>query len=78
MNSGRRLARTLHLSAYAILCLGQVIGAPAEAGRLSDATSPYLVLHADDAIDWYPWDQQALARARRENKPIFLSIGYAS
>ncbi len=47
-------------------------------GRLSDATSSYLLLHAEDAIDWHPWGEQALERARQENKLIFLSMGYAS
>ncbi len=46
--------------------------------RLADATSPYLLQHADNPVAWQPWDEQALARARREDKPIFLSIGYAS
>jgi uncharacterized protein YyaL (SSP411 family) len=45
---------------------------------LSDATSPYLASHADDAIDWHVWGKTALERARRENKPIYLSIGYAA
>jgi uncharacterized protein YyaL (SSP411 family) len=60
------------------LWLGLSIGAPAQGGRLSDATSPYLLLHAEDAIDWHPWGEQALEQARQENKLIFLSLGYAS
>ncbi len=60
------------------MCLGLLFSAPAEGGRLSGATSPYLTMHADDAIDWHPWGAQALERARREDKLIFLSIGYAS
>ncbi len=68
----------LRVSALAILWLAVALGAPAQAGRLSDATSPYLAMHADDAIDWYPWGDDALGRARREDKPVFLSIGYAS
>jgi uncharacterized protein YyaL (SSP411 family) len=50
----------------------------AQAGRLTDAASPYLQAHAGDAIDWRPWSADALALARREEKLIFLSIGYAS
>jgi hypothetical protein len=46
--------------------------------RLAGATSPYLLQHADNPVAWQPWDEQALDRARREDKPIFLSIGYAS
>ncbi len=41
-------------------------------------SSPYLLQHADNPVDWYPWGAEALAKARREDKPIFLSIGYAA
>jgi uncharacterized protein len=46
--------------------------------RLIDETSPYLVQHAYNPVEWYPWNEEALAKARREDKPIFLSIGYAA
>ena len=46
--------------------------------RLADETSPYLLQHADNPVDWYPWGEEALARARAEDKPILLSIGYAA
>src|SRR4051812_47977661 len=46
--------------------------------RLIDSNNPYLLLHAHNPVDWYPWGDEALARAKRENKPIFLSIGYAT
>ncbi|MGB2874037.1 MAG: thioredoxin domain-containing protein [Gaiellaceae bacterium] len=46
--------------------------------RLADETSPYLLQHADNPVDWYPWADEALARAREEDKPILLSIGYAA
>jgi uncharacterized protein YyaL (SSP411 family) len=46
--------------------------------RLADETSPYLQQHADNPVDWYPWGPEALERARREDKPILLSIGYAA
>ncbi len=46
--------------------------------RLAQATSPYLRQHADNPVDWYVWGEEALARARLEDKPIFLSIGYAT
>jgi uncharacterized protein len=46
--------------------------------HLIDASSPYLLQHAHNPVDWYPWGAEALERARRENKPIFLSIGYAA
>jgi uncharacterized protein YyaL (SSP411 family) len=46
--------------------------------RLAGETSPYLLQHADNPVDWYPWGEEALARARAEDKPILLSIGYAT
>ena len=46
--------------------------------RLANETSPYLLQHADNPVDWYPWGNEALTRAKRENKPILLSIGYAA
>ncbi len=46
--------------------------------RLSQETSPYLLQHASNPVDWYPWGEEALERARREDKPIFLSIGYSA
>jgi uncharacterized protein YyaL (SSP411 family) len=46
--------------------------------RLATETSPYLLQHAHNPVDWYPWSDEALARAAAERKPIFLSIGYAA
>jgi uncharacterized protein YyaL (SSP411 family) len=46
--------------------------------RLAGETSPYLLQHAHNPVDWYPWGPEALARAKVEDKPIFLSIGYAA
>ena len=46
--------------------------------RLAAETSPYLLQHKDNPVDWYPWGPEALDRARSEDKPIFLSIGYAA
>jgi len=46
--------------------------------RLSLETSPYLLQHADNPVDWYPWGEAALERAKRENKPILLSVGYSA
>ena len=48
------------------------------ANRLAGETSPYLLQHAHNPVDWYPWGPEALDRARREDKPILLSIGYAA
>jgi uncharacterized protein YyaL (SSP411 family) len=46
--------------------------------RLASETSPYLLQHADNPVDWYPWGEAAFAKARAENKPILVSIGYSS
>ncbi|HUY99655.1 MAG TPA: thioredoxin domain-containing protein [Thermomicrobiaceae bacterium] len=46
--------------------------------RLRHETSPYLRQHADNPVDWYPWGQEALSRARHEDRPILLSIGYSA
>ncbi len=53
---------------------------PAESkkNRLATEKSPYLLQHADNPVDWYPWGEEAFKRAREEDKPIFLSIGYAT
>ena len=50
----------------------------APANRLASATSPYLLQHAHNPVDWYPWGDEALGKARAEDKPIFLSIGYSA
>ncbi len=52
--------------------------AKAPANRLAKETSPYLLLHAHNPVDWYPWGPEAFAKAKQEKKLIFLSIGYSS
>jgi uncharacterized protein YyaL (SSP411 family) len=49
-----------------------------KSNRLSGEASPYLLQHAGNPVDWYPWCDEAFARAKRENKPVFLSIGYSA
>ncbi len=51
---------------------------PRPTNRLRDSQSPYLLAHAHNPVDWYPWGREALEKSRRENKPIFLSIGYSA
>ena len=46
--------------------------------HLKNATSPYLLQHAENPVNWYPWCDEAFAKAREGNKPIFLSIGYST
>jgi uncharacterized protein YyaL (SSP411 family) len=48
------------------------------ANRLAHETSPYLLQHKDNPVDWYPWGEEALARSRAEDRPILLSIGYSA
>jgi hypothetical protein len=51
---------------------------PKFSNRLANETSPYLLQHAHNPVDWYAWGKEALARARREDKPILLSVGYSA
>jgi uncharacterized protein YyaL (SSP411 family) len=51
---------------------------PTHTNRLAHETSPYLLQHRHNPVDWYPWGAEALERARREDKPILLSIGYSA
>jgi uncharacterized protein YyaL (SSP411 family) len=48
------------------------------ANRLKDATSPYLLQHADNPVDWWPWSDEAFSEARRRDVPVLLSVGYAA
>jgi len=83
-NTTPRVARLLALG----LSLALLMPSPAfpvegqskssKPNRLIRETSPYLRLHAHNPVDWYPWGKEALERARRENKPIFLSVGYST
>ena len=56
----------------------ELTGQSMRVNRLAQETSPYLLQHAENPVDWYPWGDEALARARDEDKPILLSIGYAA
>src|SRR4030042_3340993 len=51
---------------------------PRSYNHLIHEKSPYLLQHADNPVDWYPWNEEAFRQAREEEKPIFLSIGYAT
>ena len=50
----------------------------AVANRLANETSPYLLQHKDNPVEWYPWGEEALSRARDEDKPVLLSVGYSA
>jgi hypothetical protein len=58
--------------------LGAQAPSTAPANRLIDSANPYLLQHAHNPVDWYPWGEEAIARAKKENKPIFLSVGYST
>ena len=49
-----------------------------QANRLAGASSPYLLQHAHNPVDWFPWGEEAFAKARSEDRPVFLSVGYAA
>ena len=74
----------LFLSLIVILFLGAVPAMSETAtehkytNHLEGETSPYLLQHVHNAVEWYPWGEEAHSRAKKENKPIFLSIGYAA
>jgi hypothetical protein len=51
---------------------------PAHSNRLAHETSPYLLQHATNPVDWYPWGEEALEKARAEDKPVLLSVGYSA
>ena len=54
------------------------MGETRRVNRLADATSPYLLQHADNPVDWWEWGPDAFAEARRRNVPVLLSVGYAA
>jgi uncharacterized protein YyaL (SSP411 family) len=79
--------RTLLTSILALLEMGALFSVHAAdsaaadskyTNRLAKEKSPYLLQHAHNPVDWYPWGEEAFAKARRENKPIFLSVGYST
>ena len=53
-------------------------GGPGRPNHLAGQTSPYLLQHAGNPVDWYPWGSDAFEKAKREDKPVFLSIGYST
>jgi uncharacterized protein YyaL (SSP411 family) len=79
---GAALTLALGVAAWTIVARSQAPGrpgaAPKHTNHLAGETSPYLLQHAHNPVDWYPWGTEALQKAKKENKPIFLSIGYSS
>ena len=82
-----RVPALLFLSLLTVACGGEekglepmqeIAAKPKHTNRLINETSPYLLQHAHNPVDWYPWGEEAFEKARAENKPIFLSIGYSA
>jgi len=61
-----------------VLLAASVAAADRPANHLAGETSPYLLQHAHNPVDWYPWGDEAFAKAKKENKIVFLSVGYSS
>ncbi|MBA3386327.1 MAG: thioredoxin domain-containing protein [Chthoniobacterales bacterium] len=80
LRGDRRLLFLLGLTIIAAFLESRVAGAAEEkyTNRLINEKSPYLLQHAHNPVDWYPWGEEAFAKARKENKPIFLSVGYST
>src|SRR4051794_30161524 len=78
----RRMTLCFRVALSLVVIPGSASLAAAEpkhpANRLAKETSPYLLLHAHNPVDWYPWGPEAFAKAKAEKKPIFLSIGYSA
>jgi uncharacterized protein YyaL (SSP411 family) len=73
----RRSVLALLTSAAVLLQLGGV-DAPKSTNRLAKEKSPYLLQHAHNPVDWFTWGDEAFEKAKRENKPVFLSVGYST
>src|SRR5690349_1159161 len=68
----------LLLGILAAVLTGHSPGHAAPPNRLAKETSPYLLQHSHNPVDWYPWGPEAFEKAKKEGKPIFLSIGYSA
>src|SRR5438128_616343 len=74
----RRAAGTMILVATLLASTVQAEPPKRPSNRLAHESSPYLLQHAHNPVDWYPWGTEAFAKAKKENKLVFLSIGYSS
>jgi uncharacterized protein YyaL (SSP411 family) len=73
-----RFVRCVFAALLFFVAVASDVAAEGERGgwRLAQESSPYLRLHAENPVEWFPWGEDAFAKARRENKPLFISIGY--
>jgi uncharacterized protein YyaL (SSP411 family) len=76
--NGRMLFAACVAVVASTTAVGQTGNQPLHTNRLVNEKSPYLQLHAHNPVDWYPWGPEAFEKARREGKPIFLSVGYST
>ncbi len=79
--SKNKKGHQLHFDGIEVLgapCHGAKMNAQKKINRLSQEKSPYLLQHQENPVDWYPWGEEAFQKAREQNKPIFLSIGYST
>nr|WP_161501254.1 DUF255 domain-containing protein [Rhodopirellula sp. SM50] len=78
----QRMRIPLLATVMALLALGRPVSTQEpehmHTNQLINETSPYLLQHAHNPVDWHPWGEEAFAKAKRENKPIFLSVGYST
>src|SRR5260370_32810866 len=74
----RSMACVVLVLASAMTASAQEKDKPKSTNRLAKEQSPYLLLHAHNPTDWYPWGPEAFEKAKKENKLIFLSVGYSS
>ena len=72
------MATGLCLPFLFLAVFAQAEGVPQYTNRLAQEKSPYLLQHALNPVDWYPWGREAFEKSKRENKPILLSIGYST
>ena len=69
----RPIVRRFYVSATSMACGSGSSGSKTRKNRLALEKSPYLLQHATNPVEWYPWGEEAIEKAKRENKPIFLS-----
>ena len=77
-HSSRRIALAIAIAGLVALADPTRAGEDGPPNRLAKESSPYLLLHARNPVDWFPWGPEAFAKAKAEGKPIFLSVGYSS
>src|SRR4029079_4734059 len=73
-----RHSYSLLLAGFGLAAIASAADPAKPTNRLAKETSPYLLQHAHNPVDWYPWGPEALAKAKEDGKLIFLSVGYSS